>query len=90
MAHTIHAEVVARHNEPLERLIKRFLKKCKKEKIFETIKEKTYFKKPSEIKRAARLARTTTLRKLYLAEHNISKHDSIYKRYIKQGKLTNG
>jgi ribosomal protein S21 len=37
-----------RHGESSERLIKRFVRKCKKERIVETYKEKTsYYIKPS-------------------------------------------
>lgn len=44
-----------RRNEPVEKLIRRFIKKCKKEKIIDIYREKTeYYTKPSIIKRRAK------------------------------------
>tara|TARA_B100001250_G_scaffold369672_1_gene353307 strand:+ start:1991 stop:2239 length:249 start_codon:yes stop_codon:yes gene_type:complete len=42
-----------------ERMIRRFIKKCKKEKIVEKVRDKRYHKKPSEAKKEkqARAAR---------------------------------
>jgi ribosomal protein S21 len=40
-------------NNP-ERMIRRFIKKCKKEKIIEEAREKRYHKKPSEAKKDKR------------------------------------
>jgi len=34
-----------------ERMIRRFIKKTKKEKIIQEVKDRRYFKKPSEVKR---------------------------------------
>ena len=34
-----------------EKMIRKFIKKCKKEKIIEQIRERRYYKKPSDIKR---------------------------------------
>jgi ribosomal protein S21 len=48
--------VVARHNEPPEKLIKRFVRKCKKERIVEQVRENRYFTKPSDAKRLKRAA----------------------------------
>jgi len=47
----INLETKLRNGESSERLIKRFIKKVKKEKILEKYREKLYYKKPSEIKR---------------------------------------
>ena len=47
----INAEVVRRENEPIERMLKRFMKKVKKEGIMEELRERSYYKKPSETKR---------------------------------------
>jgi small subunit ribosomal protein S21 len=58
--------VVARYNEPPEKLIKRFVRKCKKERIVEQVRERRYFTKPSEekrIKRAASIREAERLRK---------------------------
>ena len=51
MAKSINLEVRARNNESAERLVKRFLKKVKKENILEKYKEKMVYRKPSDIKR---------------------------------------
>ena len=48
---TINLEVRQRKGETAERLIKRFIKKVKKEKILEKYREKMTYKKPSEIRR---------------------------------------
>ena len=37
-----------------EKMIRRFIKKCKKEKIIEQVRERRYFKKPSDVKRHAK------------------------------------
>jgi ribosomal protein S21 len=47
--------VELRRNEDSERLIRRFIKKCKKEKILETYLEKTeFYEKPSVVKKRKR------------------------------------
>jgi len=43
--------VVARKGEAPEKLIKRFTRKCKKERIIEQVRENRYFEKPSDKKR---------------------------------------
>ncbi len=48
--------VVPRRNEPIEKAIKRFIRKCKKERIVEEVRERRYFTKPSEAKRLKRAA----------------------------------
>lgn len=44
------AEVVARKNENIESLIKRFKKKVDNEKILKEYKDRQYFVKPSKIR----------------------------------------
>ncbi len=39
-----------------ERMIRKFIKKCKKAKVIEQIRDRRYFKKPSDIKRHAKQA----------------------------------
>lgn len=46
--------VVPRKNEPIEKVIKRFVRKCKKEGIIDEVRERRYYKKPSEQKREKR------------------------------------
>ena len=43
-----------RRNEPMEKLVKRFIRKTKKSGIIDEVKEKRFFKKPSEKRREAR------------------------------------
>jgi small subunit ribosomal protein S21 len=38
-------------NEPLEKILKRFKKKCEKEGLIKDIKRSSYYEKPSERKR---------------------------------------
>jgi ribosomal protein S21 len=49
----INVEVTARHGEDSDRLIKRFLKKCKKIKLLDELKSFQYFISPSEERHAA-------------------------------------
>lgn len=39
-----------------DKMIRKFIKKCKKEGIMELIRDKRYFKKPSEVRRHAKQA----------------------------------
>jgi len=39
-----------------EKMIRKFIKKCKKAKILEQIRDRRYFKKPSDVKRHAKQA----------------------------------
>jgi len=63
-----HVTVVPRKNEDPNRAIKRFLKKCKNEKIVEKIREKAYYVKPSERRRKERMRRKRTIEKANLAQ----------------------
>ena len=44
----VHVETYAKKNEPIDRTIKRFSKKIKKERIIEDARERRYYEKPSE------------------------------------------
>ena len=46
--------VKPRKNEDPNRLIKRFQRKCKKSGIFDEVRERRHFRKPSEKKRLAK------------------------------------
>jgi small subunit ribosomal protein S21 len=48
MKKPINVEVTARKNESIDRLLKRFTKKVKKELIIEGVRERAYYEKPSE------------------------------------------
>ena len=56
-------QVKLRKNESSENLIKRFIRKAKKEKILEEYKERQYYKKPSEIKREKHFRRLAEIEK---------------------------
>lgn len=43
----MHIEVVSRRGEDTDRLIQRFIRKVKKEKIIEQILDRRYYEKPS-------------------------------------------
>ena len=47
----INVEVYVKRGEPVERALKRFNKKVKKQKIMEQVRERRYYMKPSERKR---------------------------------------
>jgi len=61
----IRVEIKPRYpDEPLEKMIKRFNKKVKKERIIDTILEKKYFEKRSDKKRRREKRRKKVLEKL--------------------------
>ncbi|MAE86712.1 MAG: 30S ribosomal protein S21 [Flammeovirgaceae bacterium] len=55
--------VKLRKNESSENLIKRFIRKSKKEKIVDEYRERQYYKKPSELKREKHFHRLAELEK---------------------------
>ena len=55
-SNNLHAKVVPKKGEPFERMVKRFLKKVKKERVIEQVKDRRYYEKPSVTKRKAKLA----------------------------------
>lgn len=46
-----HVQVYSRKNEPVENLIKRFMRKVRKEGIMEECRERMFYEKPSDRKR---------------------------------------
>lgn len=65
MAKSVRAEATPRDpNEPVERMIRRFTKKVKKERIIELYLEGTQYEKPSERRRKEKAQRKKTLKKL--------------------------
>ena len=60
----INVEVYPKKNEPIERTIKRFVKKSKKESIVEDYRERMYYEKPSDRKRRLAKRRKAVLDKL--------------------------
>ena len=63
MAAAVNLQVKARNNESPERLVKRFQKRVKKERILEKYKERSRFRKPSE-KRRDKLKRAKRKREI--------------------------
>ena len=57
-------EVKLRKNESSENLIKRFIRKSKKEKILDEYHERQYYKKPSELRREKYFQRLAVFEKL--------------------------
>jgi small subunit ribosomal protein S21 len=51
-------------NEPIERMIKRFSRKVKKERILEHVRERRYYEKPSEVRKKKAKKRKKVLEKL--------------------------
>ena len=51
----INVEVEPRRNEAIERTLKRFTKKVKKEKILEEYRNRMYYEKPSSKRRRKKL-----------------------------------
>mgnify|MGYP003115384849 CR=1 FL=1 len=65
MAKPINVEIRPKyHNEPIEKMIKRFSRKVKKEKVIEKYKERLYYEKPSIKKKREKHRRKRVLEKL--------------------------
>ena len=64
----VNVETVVRKDENIERAIKRFTKKVKKETIIEDVREGRYYEKPSEVKRRLKKRRKAILDKLKAKE----------------------
>tara|TARA_B100000424_G_scaffold268389_1_gene263093 strand:+ start:2164 stop:2409 length:246 start_codon:yes stop_codon:yes gene_type:complete len=66
----INVEVKLRHNEHPEKLIRRFSKKCKKERIVEEYRDRMYYTKKAEKRRKEKYLKK---RKAQLAEQERQK-----------------
>ena len=66
-----HVQVYSRKNEPVENLIKRFMRKVRKEGIKEECRERMFFEKPSDKKRRLSTRRRQILRRLKQKEETI-------------------
>ena len=60
----VNVETYVKKNEPIERTIKRFSKKVKKERIVEGVRERKYYEKPSEKKRKTAKRRKNLIEKV--------------------------
>ena len=61
---TAHVETKVRRDENIERAIKRFTKKVKKEGILDIVRDRMYYEKPSTAKRREKKRRKAVLDKL--------------------------
>jgi len=59
-----HVTITPKNNEPIDRTIKRFIRKVKKSGIAEEFRERQYYEKPSMKKRKEKLRREATIKKL--------------------------
>ena len=59
-----NVEVHLRNREPVERMIKRFLNKVKKEKIVEELRNRQYYEPPSVVRARNKARRKKVLAKL--------------------------
>jgi len=59
-----NVETKIKKGDNIERAIKRFVKKVKKERIIDDLRERMYYEKPSVIKRRMKKRRKATLDKL--------------------------
>ncbi len=65
MSRAVLVEVKPRfHDEPTERMIKRFMKKCKKERVVENYRDRRYYEKPSVKRKRMKDRRKKVLQKL--------------------------
>ena len=68
---SINVEVKPKNpNEPFERMVRRFVKKVKKQRILEKYRERMYYEKPSDKKRKDAANRKKTLEKLRREREN--------------------
>jgi small subunit ribosomal protein S21 len=57
-------------NESIEKLVKRFTKKCKKERIVENYRDRMYYEKPSKKRKRKKERRKRVLQKLQMKLDN--------------------
>jgi small subunit ribosomal protein S21 len=55
-----HITISSRRNEPFEKMLKRFVRLVKKERIVEEARERMYYEKPSAKKRRLKRRRVQT------------------------------
>ena len=60
----VNVEITPRRNESPERMVRRFIKKVKKERILEEVRDRAYYTKPSDRRRKEKRDRKRTLDKL--------------------------
>jgi small subunit ribosomal protein S21 len=71
MAKSIHVEIEPKYpGEPIERMVKRYSKKIKKEGVIAEVLERRYYEKPSVKRRKALKKRKRVLDKLKKTQHH--------------------
>lgn len=60
----VNVSVKARRNEHSERLIRRFIKKCKKEKVVEKYRERTEFYQKPSVRKRAKMRKAARMREI--------------------------
>lgn len=66
--------VKSRAGESSERMIKRFMKKVKKQRIIEQVRDRRYYKKKSDVKRLAKQKATRDHQKKLAKKKALEKH----------------
>ena len=69
----VNVEVHLRNREPVERMIKRFLNKVKKEKIVEELRNREFYEPPSVIRARRKARRRKVLAKLQRERESLDK-----------------
>lgn len=69
----VNVEVHLRNREPVERMIKRFLNKVKKEKIVEELRNREFYEPPSVIRARRKARRKKVLAKLQRERESLDK-----------------
>ena len=71
MRRAVIVEVKPKYKEePIERMIKRFSKRCKKERIVENYRDRMYYEKPSKKRKREKERRKRVLQKLRMKLEN--------------------
>jgi ribosomal protein S21 len=87
----VNVKVVPKKDESAERMIKRFMKKVKKERVIEQVKDRRYYEKPSVVKRRAKLVGIRKWKK-HEAEFKrklLNAEGGKNSRHVKKGKDSN-
>jgi len=68
---TIVVEAKPRYkDEPFEKMVRRFIKKCKKARVIENYRDKMYYEKPSKKRKREKEKRKRVLQKLHAKLEN--------------------
>ena len=70
MSKPVHVQIKPKDRESIERTVKRFSRKVKKEGILEDVRSRRYYEKPSAKKRRLEKKRKAVLRRLKSKEQS--------------------